>query len=46
MGGVILNQNYPFEIVEINPTYLTETDVWTRIEQLKNQLLAILKDNE
>ncbi len=44
MGGVVLDTNYPFEIEQINPIYLTETDVRNKIEQMISALLAIIDD--
>ena len=44
MGGVVLDTNCPFEIEEINPIYLTETDVRNKIEQMISELLTILDD--
>ena len=42
MGGVILETEYPFEIDEINPIYLSESDAWKKIEQMLSALLEIL----
>lgn len=44
MGGAVMEENYPFEIEEINPFYLTDADRINRIEQLFTDLLTILED--
>ena len=42
MGGVVLETEYPFEIDEINPIYLTEAEARKQIEQMLTALLEIL----
>ena len=42
MGGVVLEMEYPFEIDEIKPIYLTDSEAWKRIEQMFMELLEIL----
>ena len=45
MGGVLLVTNYPFDVEEIHPIYLTETEARNRIEKRITELLAIFGDD-
>ena len=36
--------NYPFEIEEINPVYMTAAEARERIEKLMAELLSVLDD--
>ena len=36
--------DYPFEIVEINPAYLTDSEVRQQLEQLITDLMDILDE--
>ena len=42
IGGVVLENEYPFEIIEISPVYLAESEARKRIEQMVTKLLEIL----
>ena len=41
---VCSDMDYCFEVIEINPTYLTESEARNRLEQLITELLDILDE--
>ena len=45
MGGVVLDRNYPFEIIDIHPIYQAKEYLQNQIERMISELLAILNDD-